>query len=69
MRPRLYTLADLPDSGAIGFDLIDAGRTLPVLVCRDASGPVRGSLNGCPHTGIRLEWGANDFFESDGWFR
>jgi len=55
----------IPAQRARGFELTLETRTLPIIVIRGAGG-VCGYLNSCPHTGVRLEWRADDFFDAEG---
>jgi nitrite reductase/ring-hydroxylating ferredoxin subunit len=61
----LCTLEELPEQGARGFDVSWDGRVIPLIVLRENE-RVRGYLNSCPHTGVRLEWRADDFFDAEG---
>jgi len=56
---------DLPDGAAVGREISDGRRTLPLILVR-AGGVVRVYLNSCPHAGVRLDWKPDDFRDYTG---
>lgn len=62
---RVCALEDVPERGARGFDVAWDERAIPLIVLRER-GQIRAYLNSCPHTGVRLEWRADDFFDAEG---
>ncbi len=56
---------DIPDGAAVGRDITDGTRTLPVILVR-ADGMVRAYLNSCPHACVRLDWKPDDFRDYTG---
>lgn len=58
---------DLPDGAAVGREISDGTRTLPVILVR-GGGYVRAYLNSCPHAGVRLDWKPDDFRDYTGEF-
>jgi len=61
----LCALDDLADPGARGFTAELGGRPLELFVVRKG-GAVHGYVNRCPHTGVNLEWLADQFLDEDG---
>lgn len=62
---RLCALDDLADPGARGFTAELGARPLEIFVVRKGDG-VHGYVNRCPHTGVNLEWLADQFLDEDG---
>lgn len=58
---------DLPDGAAVGREISDGTRTLPVILVR-GGGHVHAYLNSCPHAGVRLDWKPDDFRDYTGEF-
>jgi nitrite reductase/ring-hydroxylating ferredoxin subunit len=61
-RYRLCRRLVLPDPGSRGFSLMLEGETLELFVVR-CGGEVRAYRNVCPHTGVNLEWQADQFLD------
>lgn len=64
-RTHLCSLADIPQEGARGIELQVGTRKISLIVLR-VDRTLHAYLNSCPHTGIRLEWRADDFMDEDG---
>lgn len=62
---RVCAVSELPEHGAKGQEVQWGERWIPLIILRDGEG-LRGYLNSCPHTGVRLEWRADDFFDAEG---
>ena len=60
-------LADLHDPGSLGLTLKTVQGELDIFVVRHG-GRVEGYINSCPHTGVNLEWQANQFLDPGGHF-
>ena len=58
---------ELDDPGARGFSLSLRGEVLELMVVRQA-GAVFAYRNRCPHTGVNLEWRADQFLDLSGRF-
>lgn len=56
---------ELSDGAAVGREIGDGTRTLPVILVR-GGGQVRAYLNSCPHAGVRLDWRPDDFHDYSG---
>jgi nitrite reductase/ring-hydroxylating ferredoxin subunit len=64
-RYRLCAVEDLPDPGSRGFSLSLPHETLEVVLVK-RQGEVFAYRNRCPHTGVNLEWQADQFFDLSG---
>ncbi len=60
---RLCAVTEVPMQGARGMTL-----ELDSYIVFRVGDEMRVYLNRCPHTGINLEWQADDFFSPDGHF-
>ncbi len=58
----LCALNALPDPGSRGFSLELAGEVLDVVLVK-LQGEVFAYRNRCPHTGVNLEWKADQFLD------
>lgn len=62
---RVCAASEVPEQGAKGLEVSWGERQISLILLREA-GELRGYLNSCPHTGVRLEWRADDFFDGEG---
>lgn len=62
---RICAASEVPQQGAKGLEVNWGERRISLILLWEA-GELRGYLNSCPHTGVRLEWRADDFFDSEG---
>lgn len=56
------SLADIPDAGAHGYEVVDSCGPRRLILTRRGS-VVYAYLNSCPHTGVRLDWRPGDFLD------
>jgi nitrite reductase/ring-hydroxylating ferredoxin subunit len=61
-RYRLCRRLALPDPGSRGFSLMHEEETLELFVVRCGE-EVRAYRNACPHTGVNLQWQADQFLD------
>jgi nitrite reductase/ring-hydroxylating ferredoxin subunit len=61
----ICALADIPEGGARGYEVVDGGVTRQLILTRSGA-TVRAYLNSCPHTGVRLDWRRDDFLDVSG---
>jgi len=61
----LSRVEDLTDSGCRSFSIDRSGEVLEGFIIKIAT-EFRAYLNQCPHTGINLNWKANEFFDITG---
>lgn len=65
MKPyRVCVLNDVPDPGTRGFCLTVDDREMAIIAVR-WHGRLACYLNACPHTGVELNWQADQFFDID----
>lgn len=62
---KICRLEDIPDGHARGFDVLVDKETISIICVRQAQ-QVFVYKNTCPHTGINLEWAADQFLDDTG---
>jgi len=60
----LFELDDIPEAGGRAFRFKTPGGDKDAFVVR-YSGEVRAYINSCPHTGVKLNWSDDQFFDVD----
>jgi len=60
-----YRLSSIPENGSKGLTLRLPDRELKVIAVR-RGGTVRCYYNICPHTGVNLDWQADQFLDESG---